>query len=174
MLNVLIFTYHYPKPSKDTSNTFWLKSERVGATICRSHNKRIRIKLGKVKVSLTQTQVPVNRNIATTEHTLQEMYKDLLMCMLSICGGVNLKIGCMLCCRGCGHGRDYLSTNNLIWKRRSKYQNSCWNSKRERRKKRDNISNSFTTLTMTCRRINCICRTVLITVSVRLVKCLFT
>ena len=70
--------YHYPKPPKGASKTFRLKPERVGATIdfpLSSHNKGLRIKLGKLKV----TQVPVNCNIATTGHKLQGMSKDTLI-----------------------------------------------------------------------------------------------
>ena len=70
--------YNYPKPSKGAKKLFRWKPERVGATIdipISSHNKGIRIKLGKLKV----TQLPVKCNIATTGHKLQGMSIDALI-----------------------------------------------------------------------------------------------
>ena len=63
---------------KGAKKVFRLKPERVGETIdfpLSSHNKGIRIKLGKLKVA----QLPVNCSIATTGHELQGMSIDTVI-----------------------------------------------------------------------------------------------
>ena len=139
--------YHCPcpKPPKGAKKVFRLKPERVGATIdvpLSSHNKGIKIKLGKLKM----TQFPVNCNIATMKHKLQgvSMYTLIVNSwgygwdnwVYVVLSRVRTRLGLFL-------------SKKLDLKKKFKVP-----EKGECKRKRNSTSNSFTPSVATTRSIN--------------------